>query len=82
MLSRGGMLVRSPVGLEPEAVVSSELLLDGAVFRSQARVAFVGFDTLATAAGRARLGLEFVDADEDAQRTLDRFLIDRFGDRP
>jgi c-di-GMP-binding flagellar brake protein YcgR len=76
-LSRGGMLVSTPVELQPEAVVASELYLTGTVFRSQARVAFVGPDTGTSGNGRSRIGLEFVDPEPAAQRVLDQYIAER-----
>jgi hypothetical protein len=73
-LSRGGMLLSTPVELQPEAVVASELYLSGTVFRAQARVAFVGPDTGRHGSGRSRIGLEFVDPAPAAQRVLDEFI--------
>ncbi len=81
-LSRGGMLLSAPVELQPEAVVSSELYLTGTVFRSQARVAFVGPDTGASGNGRSRIGLEFVDPTPAAQRVLDEFIAERLSHLP
>jgi hypothetical protein len=52
------------------------------VFRAQARVAFVGPDTVAPGAGRSRIGLEFVDPTDDAQRVLDDFIAARFAHQP
>jgi len=81
-LSRGGMLVVAPVELQPEAVVASELYLTGVVFRARARVAFVGPDTAAPGSGRTRIGVEFIDPSDDAQRVLDQFIADRFVGQP
>ena len=76
-LSRGGMLVSTGVELQPEAVVTSELYLTGTVFRSQARVAFVGPDTGAGGAGKTRIGVEFIEPAPGAQKVLDTFIAER-----
>ena len=76
-LSRGGMLLSTTVELQPEAVVASELYLAGTVFRSQARVAFVGPDTGLQGNGRSRIGVEFIDPSPAAQRVLDDFIAAR-----
>jgi hypothetical protein len=76
-LSRTGMLLLAPVELQPDAIVPAEVYLTGTVFRSQARVAFVGPDTGSAGTGRTRIGLEFVDPAPSAQRILDQFIAER-----
>lgn len=80
-LSHTGMLVSAGVELQPDMVVPAEVYLTGTVFRSQARVAFVGPDTGSEGSGRTKIGLEFVDPAPSALRVLDQFIAVRFANQ-
>jgi hypothetical protein len=80
-LSRGGMLVSAPREYPLDSTLDVRLPLKGNVFRSAARVAFVGPDTYSPGAGKVRLGLEFVAPPDASQELLDRFIHDELEGR-
>jgi len=75
-LSRGGMLVSAPREYPLDSTLDVLLHLKGSVFRSAARIAFVGPDTYSPKRRRVRLGLEFIAPSDASQELLDRFIHD------
>jgi hypothetical protein len=80
-LSRSGCLASAPKEYPLDATVEVRLHLKGSVFRSPARVAFVGPDTYSPSSGRVRLGLEFLATPEASVELLDRFIRDELEGR-
>lgn len=80
-LSRGGMLVSARTEHPLHSSVEVRLHLKGSVFRSAARVAFVGPDTYSPGTGHVRLGLEFLAPSEASCQLLERFIQDEIEGR-
>ena len=73
-LSLGGLLAASRLEPAPERVIHLEFPLEGEVFRSAARVAFVGPDTHSPERGWNRIGVEFLAVPTRSRRTLEKYL--------
>lgn len=73
-LSLGGLLAASRLEPAPERTIHLEFALDGEIFRSAGRVAFVGPDTHAPDRGWNRIGVEFMAVPSRSFRALEKFL--------
>ena len=83
-LSAGGMLIRLPVELEMDQPVWVELGLGEGVFRSRARVVFLGPDAERSARGeeRYRVGLAFDEPSASDREIVLRYIADSLEPRP
>src|SRR5437016_1577817 len=78
LLGMGGLLATSRLEPALERTIHLEFPLDaGEVFRSTARVAFIGPDMRSEARGCNRIGVEFMAVPTKSRRALERFLAAR-----
>jgi hypothetical protein len=83
-LSVGGMLIRLPAELGLEQRVRIEIVLGEEVFRSRARVVFLGPD-FATSSERSRafrVGLAFLDPSPSDSAVVERYISETLSTRP
>ena len=73
-LSLGGLLAASRLEPAPERTIHLEFAINGEIFRSAGRVAFVGPDTHSPNRGWNRIGVEFMAVPTRSRRALERFL--------
>ena len=75
LLGMGGLLATSRLEPQLERTIHLEFALDGGeVFRTAARVAFIGPDMRSEARGQNRIGVEFMAVPTKSRRALERFL--------
>jgi c-di-GMP-binding flagellar brake protein YcgR len=75
LLGMGGLLATGRIEPQLERTIHLEFPLDGGeVFRSAARVAFIGPDMRSEARGCNRIGVEFMAVPTRSRRALERFL--------